>query len=134
MAFASSPVSPSTSLHTTPPSSSPASAGSLETVDENGLLTDKSASVNSGGIIPTEKIQDVTSAPIVRSLSVVIGPNGKFKHFAMNDELTFQSHWSFTDPFMSQRHLRVYTMITKNNRAASETLVYAQDLSRNGVH
>lgn len=35
---------------------------------------------------------------------------------------------------MSHKHLRVYVIVFEDDDAESETLVYAEDLSRNGCH
>jgi len=44
------------------------------------------------------------------------------------------SHWTFDDPYMSHKHLRVYVIVFEDDDAEGETLVYAEDLSRNGCH
>lgn len=49
-------------------------------------------------------------------------------------KLTIPSHWTFNDPYMSQEHLHIYVTISQNAKSGCESLVYAEDLSRNGVY
>lgn len=45
------------------------------------------------------------------------------------------SQYVLRDPYASRRHLRIYTVIYENDEPNEcETLVYAEDLSRNGTY
>lgn len=55
--------------------------------------------------------------------------------YSDEERLIFLSQWSFDDPRLSAKHLRIYTVLYDNEQDSRvDPLVYAEDLSRYGVY
>jgi len=73
--------------------------------------------------------------PTRKLSSAATCPGGRCTTPAKSRASNSCSQFVIDDPYLSKRHLRIYTIIYENDEPSEvDTLVYAEDLSQNGTY
>lgn len=97
----------------------------------------RASSTGSSVFLPCLQPQDEKSLPTWRSSLVAIVPDGFLLFLLACASWCLQSisQYTINDPCVSNKHLRIYTIIyDDDNPTEVAPLVYAEDLSRNGTY